>query len=343
MLKTFRKNNPGVTAIELVVVVGILTVLLSLVVPMVSQIRASARKTQCSANLRQIQQALAMYSVDNSRLGEVYPNYITNLYGGGQGTGYINDMRAFVCPADDTGAFRNRYGKTALKPIYSLTPPIPLDDKSDWAERQANGNGQWNSSYLYEFSNRICQTYSYDTNTGFCYWNDNSPSSFCNTYLAVFDPDFGYLASNGSDPDPLLIDRRRDYSTVGGETQGYITWQDAKFFQLDNGDIYCTGYEDYTNGGFPQPPPGYSDPQEYYDANGIYDDKLKMGGYARTWMPIVRCFWHQTAQKIDNEDTEQVLNVSLDGNTFMSSPFWERTAFKYGKTTNDLLDSIDVP
>lgn len=331
-------SRKGVTAIELIVVVGVLTILLSLVLPMIYAIRASAHKVQCSTNLRQIQQAMVMYSNDYSRLGEVYPDYITNLYGssGQQGSGYINDLRAFVCPMDNTNAQKNSYGKTALKPIYSVTPKIPIDDKSDWAERYANGLNQQNCSYLYEFSNRICQTYVFNTSSGFTYWNDGTPSSFGSTYLVRYDSDFQqFYGANGQDPDPLLIDRARNYVTLpDGTTQGTITWQDAKFYQLENGDIFCSGLEDWTNGGYPQPPASAVEPTDYYLNNSdIYvDDSLKMGGYPRTWMPMIRCFWHQTPQKIDSEDTEQVLNVALDGNIFSSAPFWERTAFKYGKS-----------
>ena len=338
-----RPPYKGVTAIELIVVVGVLTILLSLVLPMIYSIRASAHKVQCSANLRQIQQAMVMYSNDYSRLGEVYPDYITNLYGssGQQGSGYINDLRAFICPMDNSNALKNNYGKTALKPIYSISPPIPIDDKSDWAERFSNGSNQQNCSYLYEFSNRICQTYTFDTNSGFTYWNDSSPSSFGSTYLVRYDADFEqFYGANGSDPDPLLIDRNRLYTKLAdGTSQGTITWQDAKFYQLENGDIFCSGYEDWTNGGYPQPPASATEPTDYYLTNGT-EDKYKMGGYPRTWMPMIRCFWHQTPQKIDNEDTEQVLNVALDGNIFSSAPFWERTAFKYGKSIQDTNEPL---
>lgn len=324
----------GVTIIEVLVVVGAITVLLSLVLPMVYGIRASARRTQCAANMRGIHQAMMMYSIDNARVGEVYPGYITNLYGsGGDGGGYVSDPRMFVCPMDDTNATKNRYGNTALKPIYSLSPAIPKDDKSDWAERIDSSKNTWNCSYLYEFSTRICQTYTVDlANIDFGgSWNDYSPSSFGNTYLVFYDSDAeAYWGADGYDPDPLYLDRTRNFSDVDGWTTGYVTWQDAKFWQLAYGDIYCTGYEDWTNGGYPAPPGEFKDPIDWYIDHDIWEDKYKMGGYSRTWMPMIRCFWHQTPQKIDNEDVELVQNVALDGNIFNSAPFWERTAFKYG-------------
>ncbi len=320
----------GLTITEVLVVVGAITVLLSLVLPAVYQIRASARRIQCAANMRGIHQAMMMYSVDNARVGEVYPAYITNLYGvGGDAGGYVSDARMFVCPMDDTNATKNRYGNTALKPVYSLSPPIPQDDKSDWAERNDFNKKTWNCSYLYEFSTRICQSYTIDDFGGT--WTEYSPSNFGSTYLVYYDSDIELYSPTDWGFDPLFIDRLRDLTIVDGvPVSGYVTWQDAKFWQLAYGDIYCTGYEDWSAGGFPAPPGDFKDPIDFYDEHEIWDDKYKMSGYPRTWMPMIRCFWHQTPQKIDSEDFEMVQNVALDGNVFNSAPFWERTAFKYG-------------
>ena len=341
---SLQRQPAGLTAIEIVVVVGILTILLSLVLPMIYSIRAGARKIQCTANLRQVQQALAMYSNDNSRLGEVYPAYLTNVYGSsGSGTsGYINDIRAFVCPMDDTGATKNKYSKTALKPVYSTTPAIPLDDKNDWAERVANGQGQWNCSYLYEFSGRACQSYVFN-DTGFSEWNGDSPSNFCSTYLVYYDGDLEWFSwGNSVDPDPLLVDRNRIFVATNGLQIGTVTWQDAKFYQLNYGDIYCTGSEDWTTGGLPEPPADGYEPSDFYYDNG-YQDRYKMSSYPRTWMPVARCFWHQGTRTIDSETVEHVLNVSLDGNVFESAPYWERTAFKYGRQMGDNPDEVVAP
>ena len=70
-----------------------------------------------------------------------------------------------------------------------------------------------------------------------------------------------------------------------------------------------------------------------------YRDDLRMRGYPRTWMPIVRCFWHMNPKDVDNERLEQVLNMTLDGTTFYSAPGWEQTAWKYGRQASASVSS----
>ena len=183
-----KKRQTGFTLIELIVVVGILIIALSLLMPLFSGIRAQARKALCSHNFNMIHQALTMYSVDNSQAYEHYPAYLTNLYTVDSADlssikSYINDDRVFICPSDSTKATQNIYNVTALKPIFSVSPAVPIDDKHDWAERQVNGLGQRNCSYLYEFSGRIAETYMPDTTYEFGgSWNYDL-SDFGDSYL----------------------------------------------------------------------------------------------------------------------------------------------------------------
>jgi len=87
-----------------------------------------------------------------------------------------------------------------------------------------------------------------------------------------------------------IIDTNSDGST------GRVTWQETKFYQQEWGDLFLHGSGDWT------------------------------GGYPRTWLPIVRCFWHQ-----DDPDTEseaRIMNLGMDGNIFDSTPQWENTALR---------------
>jgi len=63
--RTARAVEAGFTLVELLVVIGILSVLAALIYPAFAGARAAARKATCVANLRQLGMAVSMYADDH--------------------------------------------------------------------------------------------------------------------------------------------------------------------------------------------------------------------------------------------------------------------------------------
>lgn len=66
MQSTCKKRRPGVTVVELMLVVGIIAALIGVILPAVGAARLAAQKTSCAANMRSIGQALASYCIENN-------------------------------------------------------------------------------------------------------------------------------------------------------------------------------------------------------------------------------------------------------------------------------------
>src|SRR5579864_6739269 len=59
------RRRSGFTLLELLLVIAIIVLLASILLPVVSKARESARRTACMNNLRQISQAVLAYVSDN--------------------------------------------------------------------------------------------------------------------------------------------------------------------------------------------------------------------------------------------------------------------------------------
>jgi len=93
------------TLVELLVVIGILTILIALLLPALGHARRHAQEVRCAANLRCIGQALIMYT-------QHYGHYPSCATGGGGGFDFViwpsrirsflgGEQNVFYCPSED--------------------------------------------------------------------------------------------------------------------------------------------------------------------------------------------------------------------------------------------------
>ena len=117
-------GKSGLTLMELMVVIAIISLLSSLLLPIVMKVREKGRKTACMNNLRQIGQALEMYLADN----DFYYPFVAGKPSDNPGDyppiydvlkAYLNTTTTeiFRCPSD-TAKFYQKEGTSYEWNIY---------------------------------------------------------------------------------------------------------------------------------------------------------------------------------------------------------------------------------
>ena len=142
------KTTSGFTLVELLIVIGILSLLAGVLFPVFAQSRESGRRTVCTSQLRQLGVAALMYIEDyggdeKRSSGEHFPlpYRIEPLLP------YTKDKRIFVCPKDPT---EWGYGYSALSGGNAGKIPAGTTVKYSYAyigePLSANPSGLWDWS-----------------------------------------------------------------------------------------------------------------------------------------------------------------------------------------------------
>ncbi len=87
-LPSVQSSSKGFTLVELLVVIGIIALLISILLPSLNRARETANRVKCASNLRQIGQAIQLYSNENKGAyprtffdgtGGIYTSTISNV------------------------------------------------------------------------------------------------------------------------------------------------------------------------------------------------------------------------------------------------------------------------
>src|SRR5512136_52578 len=74
-----RLRRTGFTLVELLVVIGIIALLISILLPSLNRARETANRVKCASNLKQIGQAILLYSNENKG---AYPKTVQGAVAG---------------------------------------------------------------------------------------------------------------------------------------------------------------------------------------------------------------------------------------------------------------------
>jgi prepilin-type processing-associated H-X9-DG protein/prepilin-type N-terminal cleavage/methylation domain-containing protein len=138
----YRKKSSGFTLIEILVTLGIIVILAAILFPVFAKARASARRTSCASNLKQLATAIMMYMQDHD---QTYPMIVqnktanvspSNPFGWADSLDpYVKNTQVFQCPDEAKAPNPSGHGL----PVDPTTSSATGGYTDYWINAQLNG------------------------------------------------------------------------------------------------------------------------------------------------------------------------------------------------------------